>query len=286
MVRRCGHLQALNLRPHKGSYVRHIAKLDEDEKAQVSRDAILNATPRLKGGVVGGSPQAPASTSEPADPLEDENGPNAWVISESGLYTMIVRSRAATTPGTLPHRFRRWITGEVLPSIRRTGSYCTALGQAHQAGRRVQRTRPIRHDGGPWACYAHTALSARGATGRRSRERGRLDGSDYENGRSVVAQSRAPGCHWPRDPGLLSRRQDWSGQSGKGRHSPIGFSHCNIAEHKLTRINKGGAPQSLRRTTTRRDSAGVAARTAAIRRLGRHPPPFHSLPTHACSLRK
>ena len=126
--------RALNLRPHKGSYVRHIAKLDKDEKAQVSRDAILNATPRLKGGWSRRAPQAFASTSEPADPLENENGPNAWVVSESGLYTIILRSRAATTPGTLPHRFRRWITGEVLPSIRRTGSYSRPSDKPNRLG--------------------------------------------------------------------------------------------------------------------------------------------------------
>ena len=40
------------------------------------------------------------------------------VISESGLYALILTSRK-------PHAkaFRRWVTGEVLPSIRRTGSY-------------------------------------------------------------------------------------------------------------------------------------------------------------------
>lgn len=27
------------------------------------------------------------------------------------------------TPGTIPYRFRKWVTGEVLPQIRRTGSY-------------------------------------------------------------------------------------------------------------------------------------------------------------------
>ncbi len=69
------------------------------------------------------SAQRSTRKAEAADRLESENSPNAWVVSESGLYTVILRSRAATTPGTLPHRFRRWITGEVLPSIRRTGSY-------------------------------------------------------------------------------------------------------------------------------------------------------------------
>jgi len=44
-------------------------------------------------------------------------------VSEGGLYTLILRSRDATKPGTVPHRFRRWITGDVLPAIRKTGGY-------------------------------------------------------------------------------------------------------------------------------------------------------------------
>lgn len=47
----------------------------------------------------------------------------ATVVSEAGLYTIVLRCREATTPGTLPHRFRRWVTGEVLPQVRKTGSY-------------------------------------------------------------------------------------------------------------------------------------------------------------------
>jgi len=40
------------------------------------------------------------------------------IVSESGLYTLIIRSRK---PIAKP--FQRWITREVLPSIRKTGSY-------------------------------------------------------------------------------------------------------------------------------------------------------------------
>lgn len=40
------------------------------------------------------------------------------VINESGLYNVILRS---DKPEAKP--FRRWVTGEVLPSIRRTGGY-------------------------------------------------------------------------------------------------------------------------------------------------------------------
>lgn len=45
------------------------------------------------------------------------------IISESGLYTLILRCRDAVTPGTTPYRFRKWVTSEVLPQIRQTGSY-------------------------------------------------------------------------------------------------------------------------------------------------------------------
>ncbi|EPF1941091.1 BRO-N domain-containing protein [Enterobacter hormaechei] len=45
------------------------------------------------------------------------------IINESGLYTLILRCRDAVTPGTIPYRFRKWVTGEVLPQIRQTGRY-------------------------------------------------------------------------------------------------------------------------------------------------------------------
>ncbi|WP_293372310.1 BRO family protein, partial [Nevskia sp.] len=48
---------------------------------------------------------------------------SASIISESGLYTLILRCRDATTPGTVAHRFRKWVTAEVLPALRRTGRY-------------------------------------------------------------------------------------------------------------------------------------------------------------------
>ncbi len=44
-------------------------------------------------------------------------------VNESGLYTLILRCRDATKEGTVPHRFRKWVTAEVLPSLRKTGAY-------------------------------------------------------------------------------------------------------------------------------------------------------------------
>ena len=59
---------------------------------------------------------------------DDEKGPHTVrtpggnqsmvVISESGLYSAILRSRLAQA-----RPFRRWVTSEVLPQIRKTGSY-------------------------------------------------------------------------------------------------------------------------------------------------------------------
>jgi prophage antirepressor-like protein len=40
------------------------------------------------------------------------------VINESGLYNLILSSRKPEAK-----RFKKWVTSEVLPSIRKTGSY-------------------------------------------------------------------------------------------------------------------------------------------------------------------
>lgn len=47
--------------------------------------------------------------------------PQTVMISEAGLYRLIMRSN---TP--LAERFQEWVTAEVLPAIRRTGSYSAA----------------------------------------------------------------------------------------------------------------------------------------------------------------
>ena len=44
--------------------------------------------------------------------------PNMNIISESGLYCLIMRSEKPQAK-----EFRKWVTSEVLPSIRKTGSY-------------------------------------------------------------------------------------------------------------------------------------------------------------------
>lgn len=53
----------------------------------------------------------------------------ANIISESGLYTLILRCRDAINPGTPAHRFRKWVTSEVLPALRRNGMYMVPSAQ-------------------------------------------------------------------------------------------------------------------------------------------------------------
>ncbi len=53
-------------------------------------------------------------------PIQDSIGrmQNTPIINESGLYSLILSSKMPTAK-----RFKRWVTSEVLPQIRKTGSY-------------------------------------------------------------------------------------------------------------------------------------------------------------------
>lgn len=53
---------------------------------------------------------------------------DTWLISESGLYAIVFTS---VKPNAKV--FRKWVTSEVLPSIRKTGKYTTAQEQDRQA---------------------------------------------------------------------------------------------------------------------------------------------------------
>lgn len=55
------------------------------------------------------------------------------IINESGLYALILRSRKAMQKGTVQHKFRKWVTSEVLPAIRKTGQYRHTISAQQQA---------------------------------------------------------------------------------------------------------------------------------------------------------
>lgn len=69
------------------------ARLDDDEKGSIRNPDVTS---------VGGNP-------------------NVTIINESGLYSLILTSRKPSAK-----RFKKWVTSEVLPSIRKTGQYQAA----------------------------------------------------------------------------------------------------------------------------------------------------------------
>ena len=48
----------------------------------------------------------------------NKGNPNQTIINESGVYCLIIKSKLEAAK-----QFKRWVTSEVLPSIRKTGSY-------------------------------------------------------------------------------------------------------------------------------------------------------------------
>lgn len=71
--------------------------------------------------------------------LNTSGGPqDSKTVSESGLYSLIFRSRKPEAK-----RFRKWVTSEVLPTLRKTGTYAApgaalALPDAHAAALRLK----------------------------------------------------------------------------------------------------------------------------------------------------
>ena len=92
---------ALAIRNHRDA----LMHLDDDEKGVVSTDT-------------------PGGTQ------------NISVVNESGLYALVLRSRKPEA-----RKFAKWVTKEVLPSIRQTGQY----GQPAQDPKRIEHARQLAH---------------------------------------------------------------------------------------------------------------------------------------------
>lgn len=69
--------------------------------------------------------------------VETPGGPQKLaIINESGLYTALIRSNH---PGAKP--FRKWVTDEVLPSIRRHGGYIDPRASEHQLNALIRQSQ-------------------------------------------------------------------------------------------------------------------------------------------------
>ena len=56
-----------------------------------------------------------------------------WLINESGMYSLILGSKLDGAK-----RFKRWVTSEVLPSIRKSGAYATDSAAAEYKARELR----------------------------------------------------------------------------------------------------------------------------------------------------
>jgi anti-repressor protein len=102
----------------------------------------------------------------------NRGNPNVTIVNESGMYEVVIRS---DKPGAVA--FRRWITAEVLPAIRKTGAYSVAAAlpdrkalaqmvidaeEAREAehAARVEAERHARELAAPASAWSHMAESS------------------------------------------------------------------------------------------------------------------------------
>lgn len=90
-----------------------LGKLDDDEKVLLKRDEYENFSDSTSS--VDSGNLRPGSTKK-------------WFVTEPGLYTLTLGSEKPQA-----RTFKRWITHEVIPALRRTGSYTMPNGQANVA---------------------------------------------------------------------------------------------------------------------------------------------------------
>jgi prophage antirepressor-like protein len=65
---------------------------------------------------------------------------NVWMVNESGLYNLIIRSNKPQASA-----FRKWVTSEVLPSIRQTGEYVVADNKPASEIRQQHKSAEVKH---------------------------------------------------------------------------------------------------------------------------------------------
>lgn len=64
---------------------------------------------------------------------------NMIIINESGLYSLILSSKLPNAK-----KFKRWVTSEVLPAIRKTGAYVTTTAAAEAAEKTLKEEKYMR----------------------------------------------------------------------------------------------------------------------------------------------
>lgn len=112
-------------------------KIFENNEFGKVRTVILNDEPWFAGKDVAAALGYERETKAVVDHVDDEDRKmvdgktqscfgielgqrGGWLINESGVYSLIISSKLPTAK-----KFKRWVTSEVLPSIRKHGAYMT-----------------------------------------------------------------------------------------------------------------------------------------------------------------
>lgn len=156
----------------------------------------------------------------------------ATVIDESGLYKLTLRSRKAGAK-----RFTKWLTREVLPSIRRTGSYGAPAPSLDLADTATLHRLLLDHTGRTLAADARVSeLEPKAAA---------LDRLTLASGSlAVTAAAKAMGVK----PGRLFdwlEEHRWLYRGGDGLLGYQTKIDQGLIEHKVTRLDRGRAQAKL-----------------------------------------
>lgn len=169
-----------------------ISRLDDDEKADVALTDISS------NGV--------------------EQSRKVNIINESGLYALILRSRKAMQKGTVQHKFRKWVTSEVLPSIRKTGQYRHTISeyQAHAISKAVKQK--CQHNSTHYQTLYHALYDEFGITSYKE-----LLASDFDNAMAfIVGYEFAPALNVAFIQNILA---DTAYNNKKAQHEIDGIAH-------------------------------------------------------------
>lgn len=192
-----------------------VARLDEDEKAMVNLNTVGN-TDSIRGN------------------------PNARIISESGLYALILTSRKAEA-----RKFRKWVTAEVLPRLRTTGHYEVEGAQ--------QKQPPLPDFSNPadaaraWAEQYEAAASAQVKVEQLLPKEAALerismaDGSMTITSTAKLLQMRPKDLfQWLREKGWIYKRTGSGVDLGYQRRVQVGY-----LEHKTTLVARSDGSEKV-----------------------------------------
>lgn len=132
-------------------------KIFKNEEFGQVRTVVIDGEPYILGSDVAGALGYTNPTKAVRDHVDDEDKlteqivlsgqtREAIVVNESGLYSLILGSKLPSAK-----KFKRWITSEVIPSIRKTGSYnlpqtyADALRELANKAEEAERYKKVNH---------------------------------------------------------------------------------------------------------------------------------------------